>query len=365
MNDEFTAGPTATPPHLILNYVAPKVGVGAAAALVAAGGSSLQTCASDPSMQRTGDVHSSGFAHTFHNNSPAKSGDAAEQGVIQTGESTPDVLPDAVTREVRSGSSRLSMYPATVISFGPAGLSSQTAFSPTLSPHQLALSPTSAAGASPWAGLRDPRRGPVLRILYAEDDATNRRLMGRMLQRVSDASRTAMEVVYCSDGWEAIVQLHEHGHLREHVLQDAQASCAEGTSLPLHGSSPVPTDRPEVGPFHLILLDLDMPRFTGDQVAALVDAERRAASHGALADPACTAAVVAVTGRVKGFELRSAITVKRTVTHLCSALQMVDTLSEPALARAGFDGLLGKPFSQESLLALCALSVPVDAGQQL
>lgn len=326
------------------------------------------TSESDPiSVNRTGVAHGLGTI-TEHSDKSVTTADAADNYTVQT-DSMPAAARSELTPHGKTATNQLSTNSHSVHSFaispGPIAVGEHMVAAPsTLSP-QSSGTHTASWGTSGW---QSSFPGPVLRVLYAEDDGTNRRLMGRMLQRVSEVSKQAMDVVCCRDGWEAIVQLHKRGHLQGQVLQQAQAACTAGTSLDVEESAS-PTDKDySSSPFHLILLDLDMPRFTGDQVAALLSAERHA--MGAQARGHTT--VVAVTGRVKGFELKSTpasagslfgrhVSVSA-LMQLCPALHVVPCLSEVALEQAGFDGMLGKPFSQESLHTLCYMCVPDASG---
>lgn len=214
-----------------------------------------------------------------------------------------------------------------------------------------------------------------MRVLYAEDDGTNRRLMERMLSRVTvqvadgvsaggAAGRVRVEPTTAVDGWEALCVLYLHGHVDAQTLKKAQklASSTEGElqlpdvpeSLTGRGSGRMP--------FHAILLDVDMPRVSGDQVAASLQAARRAAAGNGELE---RVPIIAVTGRAVG------MTVTHRLLERCARMEggtgsgtellrlegvkVVDSLPDAALNGA-FDGSLGKPFKLQYLQVLLNLA---------
>lgn len=132
-------------------------------------------------------------------------------------------------------------------------------------------------------GVPSRRSSACIRVLYAEDDGTNRRLMERMLARLGPQhggnhgcaaqahahttdrgagnGQPSLSLPVClvtaADGWEALCTLYEHGHIDFDTLKLAQMNSASSEgALPL---PPVhePGQRAKM-PFDIILLDVDM-----------------------------------------------------------------------------------------------------------
>lgn len=195
------------------------------------------------------------------------------------------------------------------------------------------------------------------RILYADDDAINRKLLARMLQRLSTQAQSktgmrAYELVCVSDGWEALVALYEAGQVCHASLQQARSAWMDSTDTGME----MPAERGDMHSarrFDLLLLDIDMPRATGDQVAGVLRSQGRLGVVSTSHTP-----IVAVTGRSVGFEILEGRlgTMSESERNLCHSgmFRPVLELSHAAL-RPCFDGALGKPFKAEQLTALCEI----------
>lgn len=270
--------------------------------------------------------------------------------------------------------------------------------------HARTAEPSSESLRSIDTGKLPPtsHRPAVIRVLYAEDDLINRRLMDRMLTKLDattdgvPSSYPRIEFTTVGDGWEALCTLYTHGHVERAVLEKVQQDgfAAQGALVlpplvPQHRTAGKgvtwekdklpPDSKTPAQPFDVILLDIDMPRLNGDEVARCVRASRVAASKasvgttrvaagavgaGARSTAGRVVPLIAVTGRAVEFKLLQSFvdTVHgERVKDSGASVEIVSYLPDPLLNEC-FDGTLGKPYRLQHLQTLVDLVGACNPG---
>lgn len=219
----------------------------------------------------------------------------------------------------------------------------------------------------------------VLRVLYADDDAVNRRLMGRLLRHFDGTKTVAGRTVQCKvelqtvdDGWQAIQALYRAGHVGAAIFRRAvdtmqahhphwQGLQEEEEAVRAGHSTSQSQDTP---PFDLLLLDIDMPHFSGAQIASFL--QESAAGQGASEPPQPARTwlgrvpVLAVTGRSVSFNITHgwarAAGMQQELQAPDWARIAVEEIADESL-RGVFHGTLGKPFTAGQLGMVAGLAL--------